>query len=538
MEKIVQVRDTISVFTRAKYPILAVETFEEKRVTKLLSQLAQDQGRELYCWTITQGLIDRKENPVGQSKGNPLAVLDEILHMQNEAIFLLKDFHRYMEEPTIVRYFRDLHSKLKDQRKTIVLLSPKVAIPHDLQKSITLVDFPLPEYSELEEILVESVEQLRRKTDDLELRYGDSEDEDEQGAIKEECERLTEIYSTLTSQLDERKDKLVQALAGLTFDEAENVVAMCIVKHDLNIATINAEKKQIIRKSGTLEYYEASEGMGEIGGLDELKKWTKKAAKRFSQEAKDYGLEPPRGILLIGPPGTGKSLSAKAIANALQVPLLQFDIGAAASSLYGQTTQNAIGAFKLAEAVSPCVLWIDEIEKGMASGQGGNDSGHEETSRMRGAMLTRWEETQAAVFKIGTSNSPFNLAPEIMQRFEVIFFVDAPQHNERKEIFAAKLREVNRNPKDFDLNALAQATDNFVGREIRTIVREALATAFYEDGRELETRDMIYIASKMTPMLIQKKEDIDALREWAKSNAIPASAPESRKVSRGREVEV
>lgn len=544
-----ETKNQIEVLIRAKYPLLAIETYEERRIVKMLASIAKSQGRECYCWTLTEGMKNTDGEVVGNSKGNPIAALEDIKMAQptgNGTIYVVKDFHKFMEEPMTTRMLRDLHIKLKAERKTVFMVCPTIDIPKDLQKAITVLDFPLPAREEMEEILVSSVDQIGLKIQDLKLRIdqlGDDIDHEIDGAAEEyefldgELERLNPIYESLQTQLEEKKDKLVQALAGLTYDEAENVVAMCVVRHDLNVATINQEKKQIIKKAGMLEYYEASEDMSNVGGLQNLKTWTKQAVKRFSQEAKDFGLEPPRGILLIGPPGTGKSLSAKAIANTLQVPLLRLDISAISSELYGKSAQNAKYAMNLADATAPCVLWFDEVEKMTASGQGGRDSGHEETGRTQAVLLTHQEEGKAPVFRIGTSNSPFNMRPEAMQRYDMIFFVDAPQKMERAEIFSIHLKEIKRQPENYDLDLLATKSDKFVGREIRTIVREALSVAFYED-RDLKTEDMLEVMGRMTPMLKQKEEEIERLREWAKTNAIPASSVEISGRKSGRIIEV
>lgn len=526
------VRGEIGILSRAKYPILAVESYEEQRAIKLFSGVARDQGKDIFCWSMTEGIKGRDGSTIGNTAGNPDAALAEVQGMNADAgaFVILKDFHPYMKDPIITRRLRDLHNHLKGTRKTLVLLSPQVQIPQDLQKSITIVDLPLPGYDEMSEILADRVCRMQERKDALYKRVVDAEQDNylELAAdLKKEYERVSAAEKAVTQKYEMCKDKLVQALLGLTLDEADNVIARNIVQHDLNLKVINQEKRQIIRKSGMLEYFDAEETMQNVGGLEVLKQWTRRAAKRFSAEAKDFGLEAPRGILLVGPPGTGKSLSAKAIANVMQIPLLKFDMGAATSSLYGQTTQNAIGAFKLAEATAPVVFWIDEIEKGMASGQGGGDQGHEETNRTTGAMLTRWEESKAAVFKIATSNSPFNLKAEIMQRFEKTFFVDLPQKGERKDIFAIQIAAVRRNPVDFNLMELATATEGYVGREIRTIVREALAVAF-DEGTNMTVDHMLAEAKRMTPMAVQKKKQIEALRAWAKSNAINASVIEQQ----------
>lgn len=535
------VRYEIEILSRAKYSILAVESYEEQRAIKLFSGVARDQGKDIFCWSMTDGIKGRDGNQIGNSSGNPDAALAEIQAMNIDAgaFFILKDFHPYMKDPTIQRKLRDLHNSLKGTRKTLVLLSPQVVIPTDLQKSITIVDLPLPDYSEMDELLADRVKRMQERKQDLNQKIQDAEEDnysDLAAELKKEYERVSAAEKAVTSKYDQCRDKLVQALLGLTLDEADNVIARNIVQHDLSLKVINQEKKQIIRKSGMLEYFDTTETMANVGGLNVLKQWTRRAAKRFSQEARDFGLDAPRGILLVGPPGTGKSLSAKAIATTMQIPLLRFDMGASTSSLYGQTTQNAIGAFKLAEATAPVVFWIDEIEKGMASGQGGVSGGHEETERAKGAMLTRWEESTAAVFKIATSNSPFNLPPEIMQRFEKTFFVDLPQMKERAEIFGIQIQAVKRDPAAYNLMELAKATEGYVGREIRTIVREALTVAFDEDT-EMTIDHMLAEARRMTPMSEQKKEKIEELRGWAKKNAINASVIEQQATQATREVD-
>lgn len=516
MNEIEKVREELILLIKAKYPIIQIESFEEDRIISLLKSVADDTGRELYCWSITKGLINREKNTKG-FQGDPVSVLTHIEESQSSqgAIYVLKDYHKFIEDPVITRSLRDLHSSLKGEMKTIIISTPTGIIPTELEKSITILDLPYPSKQEFSESLAGAMEELKYRSE-----YDD---------------KVDEIYPFLSEQCKTLADKIPEAGLGLTFDEYENVIYKCISKHSFDLSTITAEKKQIIRKSGVLEYFEVSDGMGDIGGLDELKTWVRKAGKRFTPEAEAYGLEKPKGILLTGPPGTGKSLSAKAIAHTLEQPLLRLDMAGLSSKYYGETGNNVKQALKLADAVAPDVLWIDEIEKMFSTGQ--NGEGHEETMRAMGSILTHFEESTSAVFRVATCNSPFNLKPEIMQRFEKVFFVDLPSEKERAEIFSIHLAKAGRDPKNFDIGKLSVESDGFVGREIRTIVKEALANAF-DEGQELNTQHLLKEISTITPMSEQKKDEIDRLRKWAKANAIPASKQEPGKTSGTRKAEV
>jgi AAA+ superfamily predicted ATPase len=528
MKEIEKLKGKLTLMIRAKYPILQIETYEEDRAINLISKIAEETDRSIYCWSITKGLIDREKKTVGSLESSPVEVLSYIMKKAEtdqandkdgeKAIFILKDLHKFIEAPEVTRYLRDLHFILKGQYKTIILITPHGIIPQDLEKSITVLDLPYPTKKELQEMLQKTIGDLKNRSDlDTEVDNSD-------------------VILLLEKQIEAiGYDKIAEAGLGLTFNEFENVTFQCISAHEFSLKTINSEKKQIIKKSGSLEYFEPNEGMGNVGGLDNLKDWVRKAGKRFTPEAEAVGLEKPRGILLIGPPGTGKSLMAKVIAYTLQQPLLRLDMAGLSSKYYGETGNNVKKALDLADAVAPDVLWLDEIEKMFSTGQAGE--GHEETMRAIGSVLTHIEESPYPVFRVATSNSPFNIRPELLQRFEKTFFVDLPNRKEREEIFAIHLRKISRDPKKFNIDKLSAESEGLVGREIRTIVKEALATAF-DEGVELTTEHLLAEIKTITPMAEQKEVEINSMREWAKKNAIPATREQRKEKSNIRRAEV
>ena len=533
-------KNDLQMHIRAKYPLICIETHEENRVLQILAETAGAGGlhRNLLYWSVTRGLLDLSQNLTeivsGEMKvvegqqiavlknqdgiyeicttdpisgpADPYTILEDVQRYPEGGIFVLIDYHQYLRaqnpDPITLRKVRDLFGDLKDTKKTVVLVSPRLDLPGDIEKEVTYLDLPLPNRDELGAMLDQAVQEIREIAEE-----GD--------------ERTKEALAVIEPQLADR-DKIVEAGLGLTRAEWENVIAKCFVSRRLETSLINQEKRQIIKKGGLLEFFETPESMASVGGLANLKAWLTKAKLRFTPKAKAFGLTPPRGILLVGPPGTGKSLVAKVASHELQIPALRLDMSMIASKYYGETSNNIRKALDMADAVAPVEFWLDEVEKMFASGQGGS-GGHEETMRSLGAILTHFEESTQPVFRIATCNQIQNLPPEFMARFEKVFFVDLPSAAERQEIFAIHLRQVGRDPAGFDLAALAAATERFVGREIRNLVQEALQTAFYE-GVEVTTGHLITESAKVTPIFSQKEDEINALREWAAKNAEPASA--------------
>lgn len=502
----------------ARYSLLMLETYEEGRAIEMLNIIAEKLGMLLVTWSITQGLRTVDEEPYADETSRDLLKAFDIIEGKKEKIIVVfKDVHPYLQPnytmaSMISRRIRDLASTLKygDDKhiKTMVLMSPKLCLPDELQKVVTVLSMPLPSKKEIDLVLSNLILTQERNA----ITNEDKKD------VKEIDKELSE---------NGFRDKVLTACLGLTGEEAENVLAKSIVAtHRIDPAIIVSEKEQIIKKNGILEYIRQAEGLDSIGGLDELKSWIRKAKKRNSKEAEAFGLTLPRGVLLIGYAGTGKSISTKAIAQELGVPLLRMDMSSISSKWYGETSNKLKQGLNLADAVSPCVLMLDEIEKMFSTGEGGGQAqGHEETMRALSVLLTHMEESPYPVVYVATCNTPYNLRPEMMQRFGKIYFVGLPNEEERTEIIKIQLGKVKRNPDNFDIQAIVEVTEGFVGREIRTIVQEAMATAFDEGAKDVTTEHIVFEANKLIPMSRQKKEEFDKLREYAEHNCVFATSP-------------
>jgi SpoVK/Ycf46/Vps4 family AAA+-type ATPase len=341
------------------------------------------------------------------------------------------------------------------------------------------------------------------------------------------------------------RESIVHALLGLTLAEAENVLAKTLVQNrgfgKESLEIINAEKKQIIRKSGLLEYYDTDETMSSVGGLDSLKNWLVKRSVVFSDQARDFGLPAPKGVLLLGVQGCGKSLMAKTISNIWQLPLLRFDIGRLFGSLVGSSEQNVRRAIQVAESVAPVVFWIDEIDKAFRGSRGSGASTDAGTSsRVFSTFLTWLSEKQSAVFVIATANDISSLPPELLRkgRFDEIFFVDLPLSAERRDIFRVHLAKRKMDPETFDLDALTRASEGYSGAEIEEAIISAMFDAFYEK-QQLSTDRVRESIQQTVPLSKTMKEDVDELRKWAASRARPATSPEaSQEGEGGRKLEI
>lgn len=488
----------IEVLIRAKYPILYIVSWEERRVSEVVSKVCQGLNRTLHTWSITQGMRPPVNRLTGQVKPTTLPGELEALALIHEApestVFLLRDFHPYMKDYRVVRLLRDLAQQLRDKRQTIILTGPTLNLPADLEKDVTLVDFSLPGHTDIDAMLDRVIAAVK--------------DNPNVDVNMEPLER----------------EQLVKSAQGLTQDEIESVFARSLVeKKRFDINAILEEKKQIIRKSGLLEYYAPEAVLKDIGGLELLKEWLSKRTKSFTNEAKEFGLPAPKGILLLGVQGCGKSLSAKAIAAQWNLPLLRLDVGRIFDgSLVGLTEKNMRSAIATSESVAPCVLWLDELEKGFGGIGGSGDSGT--TMRTFATFLTWMSEKTAAVFIVATANDVSALPPELLRkgRFDEIFFVDLPDGPEREQIFSIHLKKKKRDPAKFNLKTLSKATDGFSGAEIEQVVVGALFVAF-DAGRELMQKDLLAEAKSVVPLSVMMAEEIDELRTWAKMRTRPAS---------------
>ncbi len=487
---------------RARTPLVWILTAEEERAEAALGELAERHGKALLGWSITRGfrrLGGSKIGPVPDGSRQPLEALQVIERLPEASIVLLEDFHPFLSEPAVVRAARDLAHALRGGESHAMILSPVLAIPPELEKEITVVDVPLPTFHDLLGLLKEVVTGLR------------------QGG-----RAPVELTPTEAEQL-------IQAARGLTLGEARSALAKAVALDGklgrADIALVLEEKRQAVRKGGLLEYFATDASLTGVGGLDLLKRWLERRAAAFGEEAHRFGLPEPKGLLLLGVQGCGKSLTAKAIAASWRLPLLRLDLGRIFSGLVGSSEENLRRAIRSAESLAPAVLWIDEIEKGLSgvASSGASDGGV--TARIFGALLTWLQEKTAPVFVVATANQIDQLPPELLRqgRFDETFFIDLPAAGERHEILRIHLTRLGRDPKRFDLDALAAAAAGLSGAELEQALVTALHEAFAE-RTDLEPRHLARAIAETRPLSITMAEEIDRLRDWAAARTRPASS--------------
>lgn len=492
-------REEIEVLIRARYPILYVISFEENRVFDVLENIAHTLKKPLRSWSVTHGLRhaseqDQIEPPKTSKLSADLDILAQIHGTQESTIFLLRDYHVYLNDTRVTRLLRELAPRLRARKQTIIICAPTLRLPVELEKEVTVLEFALPEKDEIDAVIDSALEGVSDNTS---------------------------INKSLTQ---EQREEIIHACMGLTLDEVEAVLARSIVeKKSLDVSIILEQKKQIVKKSGLLQYYSASESMNNVGGMEHIKEWLSKRTGSFSEKAREYGLPAPKGVLLLGVQGCGKSLIAKSIANLWNLPMLRLDVGRIFGSLVGQSEENIRRAIAVAESVAPCILWADELEKGFAGVQGSSVSDSGTTARVFATFLTWMQEKTSSVFFVATANDVSQLPPELLRkgRFDEIFFIDLPDMDEREEIFRIHIAKRKRKPQDFDIKQLAKESKGFSGAEIEQIVVSAMFASFHEE-RELEQKDLINEIKNTIPLSVMMREDIQALREWAKLRARPA----------------
>ena len=482
----------IATLVRARYPLLYLISAEEERAEKMLGRVAESLRLRLSIWGETTGLDNRLD------LAQPLLALDHVLKSGERALFLFRDFHRHLEQSAVVRKCRDLARALKQSYKTLVILSPVLALPPELEKDLTVLDVPLPDANDLYRVLDRVL-----------------------NAVKNRGQFTVDMDALL-------REEVIKATLGLTEQEAENIFAKVVVEDRRfdrsDLPMILSEKKQLIRKSGILEYYEVADKLEDVGGLERLKGWLSERDQAFTQRARDFGLPEPKGLLLLGAQGCGKSLTAKAIAQAWQLPLLKLDVGNIFSSYIGASEGNMRRAIKSAESLAPVVLWVDEIEKGFAGAASGGATDAGTSARVLATFLTWLQEKTKPVFVIATSNRIEELPPELLRkgRFDEIFFIDLPQVAEREVILQIHLRKRGREPEKFDLPAVVPLTEGYSGAELEQLVVSALYRAF-PLGRDINTQDLCECAQTSVPLSITMQEQLQALRAWARNRARPAS---------------
>ena len=478
---------------------LSPETGEAARLAKaLLSSLGADGAAALN--TGAPGSIYNTREPV--------QALANMESMTVEAVFILKDFHRHMDDPVVVRRLRDVGQKFSENRKTVVITAPDIAVPAELTTLVEYFDLPLPDRDRLHDI------------------------------IHETFSRLSKTY-TLKLQLDAAGvDAMAANLRGLTEVEADRAISQALVtRYTLcqeSVTDVLEAKKQLLRHSGMLEFIEASDNMAGVGGLENLKHWLGQRRGSWEDSAREFGLEPPKGMIILGVQGCGKSLCARAVAGEWKLPLVKFDTSAVYDKYIGETEKRIRKVFQVAEGLAPCVLWIDELEKVFAGS--GPDSASADagvSSRLLASFLSWMQDRKSAVFVAATCNNVTVLPPELIRkgRFDELFFVDLPNQAERKQIFAIQLAKRKRNPAEFDLERVAAAAQGYSGAEIDAAVQTALYAAYSEKAAPLTTQLLVDALAQTVPLSTTRAEEIQALREWARTRAVPASAQESRQKS-------
>ena len=486
--------DELALFLKARYPIIYINTIEEDRVEYVIRKnIKTNLNRSIYSWDFVDGYTNNPNNE-GFAKRNPLQALElvERLNAETPALFLLKDFNRFLTDLSISRKLRNISRILKLQPKTIIIIGSDLTIPKELQDLITVVQFQLPLEEEISQELNRLINSLNIKVD-------------------------SQLFENLT-----------RACQGLSLERIRRVLSKIIATYKTidndSIAVLLSEKKQIISQTEILEYSSVNEQIANLGGLENLKDWLKKRKTAFGLQALNYGLPTPRGLLLIGIQGTGKSLTAKAIANDWQLPLLKLDVGKLFGGIVGESESRLRQMINVAETISPCILWIDEIDKAFSNTDNRGDSGT--SNRVLATFISWLSEKTKPVFVIATANNIDLLPIEIIRkgRFDEIFFLDLPEQEEREEIFKIHLQTFRPNSwESFDYSQLAKASESFSGAEIRQSIIEGMYHAFYEK-REFTTEDICRALKELIPLAHLESDQMISLQKWASSGRIRSAS--------------
>jgi len=484
----------LEILIRAHHPLLLVDTVEEDRVHVLLEHAAEHTGLPLFSWTQVDGLRRELPDP-GHTpdSGPPHKALAFIERSNLEAIFHLRGLGPYLHEPAVIAQVKNIHKKYFGHQGALVVTGHAMDMPPAIEHLFTPMNLHAPSaeayHSFVQAVLRDLAQRLHVK---VELSNADV-------------------------------SKLLSALHGLTFFEVQKIITQAVVEDGVlgreDIVRVLEAKRQIIERSGVLEYFPHEHEMGDVAGLGELKAWLRKRQAAFEdpKKAKEYGLSPPKGLLLIGVQGCGKSLCAKAVAAEWKLPLIRLDPSNLYNRYVGESEKNLKRAIKLAEAMAPVVLWMDEIEKALSQ----EDAEGGPAQRIFGTFLAWLQDKKESVFVIATANDISKLPPELMRkgRFDEIFFVDLPREDARKRILEIHLERRKRDPAKFDLLRLVDLTDGFSGAEIEQAVVSALYTAFSRQ-EDLTTEAIAEEIELTKPLSVTMAERIDALRDWAKDRAV------------------
>jgi len=495
-------------YLRAGYAGLAVITAEEARAEAEIAATCGKLGRNLSAWSSSEGLVDTNERRA-QPCADPLEALQLIgpkfASESPRHVIVMRDLQLHLEQtdPMLVRRLKDLLRLAKANGHALILLGCRLRLPAELDHEITRIDFALPGSSELGSVLNGIVESAK-----------------------------------LTSPAEDERGEILHAALGLTTIEAENVFALSVVESGkLDPGIISREKARTLKRNGLVEVIETKPSLDAIGGLHNLKQWLETRKLAFSAEAKEFGLPAPKGLLIVGIPGTGKSLTAKATATAFGIPLLRLDMGKVFGGIIGQSEANLRSVIQTAEAIAPCVLWIDEIEKGFSGNKSSGSTDGGTTARVFGSFLSWMQEKEKPVFVVATANDVSKLPPEFIRkgRFDEMFFVDLPTAEERGLIWDIVIRKYNRKPRELDVVPLAQVTEQFTGAEIEAVFVEALHAAF-ASGKEVTRKEIVTAVTDTVPLAQQMDGEIARLRHWAKGRARDAGGNQAPVRKRSRRI--
>ena len=502
---------------RSSHPLVVIETVEEERVLALLQSVTAQERIPLFEWSITRGLTRADEGAtLSKMTATPLAVLQHLHGLTVEAVFWLKDIGPHLQDPAVCRQLREVAAVYSRSRATCLLTGQPITLPPDLDKMAVRLDLKLPDREELRSMLRGLLQSLGPRATSRPRSTT---------LVHSILGSLSETKAAEYSPLSQESDAILRALQGLTLHQARQVIAQCIVERGTlsaeDVHTILKRKVQAIKDGGLLEYYPLEDNRFELGGFTNLKSWLERAQVGFTIEAKSLNLTPPRGIMLVGVPGCGKSLAAKAIAREWKLPLLKLDAGRLFDKFVGESEKNFRKAIEMAESLAPIVLWIDEIEKAMVAGGGSGDADAGLSRRLFGAFLTWLQEKKQDVFVVATANDLSSLPPELLRkgRFDEIFFVDLPDDAERETIWKIHLSLRKQDSKKFDVGKIVSASDGFSGSEIEQAVVAALYRALHQKT-PLTTDLLVEELTHTVPLSVTRREDIDALRQTAEGRFV------------------
>jgi len=475
------------------HPAIAIDTVEEERVDQLIDAVSSDLGLPVFEWTVTRGLVRKPDGEANRSTAQAIDLLAHIRTLRLEAIFVLKDFARHLEDPSVCRAFRDLAQQFCNSHSALVVTGAGHEFPRDADHHVVHYEVALPTKKELRGVVSNVLASLKKRARPrIDLSPADF-------------------------------DRLLDALTGMTANQARQAVAGVVLEDGRlsgeDVSSLQNRKAEEISRDGLLEYFPAEDNVFELGGFERLRGWLDRAKMGFSPQARELNLHPPRGILLVGVQGCGKSLAAKCIAREWGMPLLKLDAGRLYDKYIGESEKNFRRAIELAESMSPCVLWVDEIEKGFGS-TGDQDGGV--GKRIFATLLTWLQEKKEPVFLVATANDVFSLPPELLRkgRFDDIFFVDLPAPDERETILSIHLRQRKQDPARFDLARLVAASEGYSGAELEQAVISSLYASLHEQ-KPLETAMVLHELENTVPLSRSRREDLDRLRALAHERFVP-----------------